>query len=215
MKQNYAKLKTAMRHYLIGRGFFRALDALEVGLRHHIGTRKDGVTPEFQHQLEQASYFRTIEPLVSREMAETIYTVIFLHDTVEDPGGVDQKPLTHEFVMTRFGADVARAVELMTNHRNGEKKSSESYYRDLTQDCVAAICKGLDRMHNVGSMVGVFSVEKQRSYLQETEQYILPMLRTGRKLYPPQEPVFHNLRSFIGHQMYLIDSALKGYEQQK
>ena len=36
--------------------------------------------------------------------------------------------------------------------------------------------KLIDRCHNVSSMAGTFSVEKLKSYIEETRHYVLPLL---------------------------------------
>ena len=59
--QNYEKIKTSIRYWMLGRGYTVAHAAMELGLEYHTGFRKDGVTPEFQHQVSQANYCRTLE----------------------------------------------------------------------------------------------------------------------------------------------------------
>ena len=76
------KLKPAVTAYLEGKGYFKALEAMRLGEKYHVGVRKDLVTKEFYHQICMAAYSRTLS--ISADIDEDVYVVIFLHDLVED-----------------------------------------------------------------------------------------------------------------------------------
>jgi (p)ppGpp synthase/HD superfamily hydrolase len=78
---SFDKLHISLRYWILGRGYNVAARAMDFAEKHHTGTRKDGVTPEFAHQVAIAHYIRTLPDLVYPE--ETLAT-IFLHDVVED-----------------------------------------------------------------------------------------------------------------------------------
>src|SRR3990170_8235289 len=82
----FQKKLLTLRNQLIGARFHHALAALEFAMKYHTGTRKDGVTPEFQHQVEIALYALTLPDLMHRE--EVIATIL-LHDVREDYGVAD------------------------------------------------------------------------------------------------------------------------------
>src|SRR3569832_2750771 len=76
------KVRITLRSFLLGRRFYRALEAFDYAEKLHTGTRKDGVTPSFHHQISIANYIMTL-PLEDDAM-ELAITLAFLHDTPED-----------------------------------------------------------------------------------------------------------------------------------
>jgi hypothetical protein len=56
-------------------------------------------------------------------------------------------------------------------------------------------------------MVGVFTIEKQRDYIQETQDYILPALKEARRRFPRQEPAYENIKHMLKSQIELLQAA--------
>lgn len=195
---DYDKLKISLRYWLIGKEYWTALKAFEFGLSKHTGVRKDGVTPEFAHQIFQMQYARTLTS--SMMYPERVLTTIALHDTIEDIPEV-----TRELVRDQFDVQTEIDVEFMTNcWENGEKKPKQVYYGEAATSPVASIGKGIDRLHNQQSMQGVFDSAKQLDYTAETRDYILPMMVEARKRFPQQEPVYHNIKIMLLTQMEFV-----------
>lgn len=188
----YEKLKISLRYFLLGAGYTRAADALEFAASYHTGMRKDGVTPEFQHQIEIAHYIRTLLP--SLMYPEDTLIAALLHDVTEDYG------VLHTIIDQRYGSLASTAVCLLD--KNG--KPYDVYFGAMAENPIASIVKGSDRMHNIQSMVGVFSAEKQLKYMQEVEQYFLPMLKNARRLYAKQEPAYENIKHVLISQLELL-----------
>lgn len=186
----------ALRYYLQGRGFFRALEAMEFAERLHNGTRKDGVTPEFYHQVSMANFARTIE--ASLASPEEVYVAIHLHDTVED------KNVSLNLIGDRFGMPVTHAVNALSKVIDGVKRSPESVYKMISENETASVVKGIDRVNNQGSMLGVFSLGKQREYIEETETFVLPMLKIARRRFPRQEPAYENIKHILVREIRLF-----------
>jgi len=63
MKQDYEKMKIALRAFLQGRKYYNALRAMDFAEKRHTGIRKDGA-PEFSHQVTQALYAITMVDLL-------------------------------------------------------------------------------------------------------------------------------------------------------
>lgn len=190
------KLKV-LRYFLLGKGWYRALKALEAGASIHTGLRKDKLTPEFQHQVEIALYITTIlDGLLYPE--DTIIAVI-LHDTPEDYP--DQ--MSHDLVRKDFGDRAGLAVFRMD--KNG--KTKEAFFRDLSTDPIASIGKGGDRMHNIKTMPGVFGIIKQVQYKQEVREDFLPMLKSARRLFPEQTSAYENIKHIFTIQLELLDAV--------
>jgi len=191
----FDKIKISLQEWLRGQTFTRALEALECGLSFHTGTRKDGHTPEFSHQLEIAHYIRTL-PL--GENLENCLIVAFLHDVVED------HYTTLDALEARFGPFIRECVDVLTKQGRWTDKARREYYRRLGTNCVSSVVKGVDRMHNVQSMQHVFTVNKQQRYLREVERWVLPMLRQAHKAYPSQEAAYENIMFVLQGQIDLI-----------
>jgi (p)ppGpp synthase/HD superfamily hydrolase len=194
----HAKLRLSLRSWLLGRGYTLALKAMDFAERHHTGQRKNG-DPEFAHQIWQCHYLRSLEP--SLLYPEETFAVTFLHDVVED------YPVTLAEIEDLFGSQVAHSTGLMSKVIEGEKKDANVYFDALSQDPIASVCKGADRIHNHKTMIGAFSSAKQIDYLGETEDDIMRMLKDARRRHPEQELVYANIKHMLIGQMELLSYA--------
>jgi len=201
----FSKLRLAMRYWLYGKEYYTAVKAMEYASRYHTGMRKDGETPEFHHQLSIASYIRTLPNLI---YPERDFAVAFLHDVVEDYN------VSLSEIERRFDKDIAYSVRLMSKKVEGYEAKTESYYESMMDDPVSSIVKGADRIHNFQTMPEVFTTEKQLKYIEECENYIIPMLREARRKFPEQEPAYENIKHVLLSQIGLIKISLK-YKEQK
>jgi len=193
---NYKKRRSAMRYYLQGRGYFIALKAMNFADAHHKGTRKDLITPAFDHQIRIAHFVRTLPDLLYQE--ETIATVL-LHDTPED------YDVGHDEIELKFGSIVSVATELVTKVHRGDKKHMPTYFDQIATDPIASIVKGADRVHNLQSMVGVFDEKKQLQYMDEVRRFFLPMLKKARRNFPEQEAAYENIKHMLVSQLELLE----------
>lgn len=194
----FEKLKLALRYFLLGKQYFTAVEALEFASQYHRGTRKDGVTPEFQHQIEIAHYVRTLPTLIHLE--ETL-AVALLHDVVED------YDVELKLIDDTFGERISTAVDLL--NKNG--KAEDYYFHHLSGNPIASIVKGADRIHNLQTMVGVFTHEKQGVYVQEVENHFLPMLKTAKRSFIQQEAAYENIKHMLVSQVELIKEIHKAH----
>lgn len=190
------KREISLRYWLLGAGYERAARAMNFGAGFHTGTRKDGVTPEFDHQISIAHYVRTIAS--SLLYPEDTLAAVFLHDVREDYD-VDDATIRRE-----FGERVADAVDALTKVYKGMKKPVDLYFSDIANDPVASVVKGGDRIHNFQSMPGVFSTAKQISYLDEGGAHFLPMIKSARRKFPAQESAYENIKHVLVSQIDLI-----------
>ena len=197
LNYDYDKLRTAMRYWLLGRDWHLALKAMELGLQHHTGERKNG-SPEFSHQIFQAQFARTLPGMMYPE--ETL-AVIFLHDIYED----HDVPIS--LIHAEFGELVGTGVDLMSDKdAQGREKPLEAYFAAMVESPVASLAKGIDRIHNFQSMVGVFDHDKQVRYMDEAREHILPMMKAARKRYTQQEPCYQITKHVLLTQMDLIQA---------
>lgn len=196
---SYSKRRIALRYWLHGRGYTLALEAMDFAEGLHTGVRKDGVTPEFDHQVSIAHHLRTLPDLVDRQ--GTLATA-FLHDVREDYGVDDA------LVRSRFGIAVADAVDAMTKEFRGVKRPEALVAARIAGCPIASVAKPGDRVHNQGSMSGVFTPAKQREYIAETRATILPMMKTACRRFPAQERAYENLKQVLISQIGLVEAGL-------
>jgi (p)ppGpp synthase/HD superfamily hydrolase len=201
----HAKLFISLRYWLLGMAqsdprYFKAVEALDYAAKFHTNKRKDGITPEFYHQLNIVHYIRTIHKMLINPL-EAIITAI-LHDTSED------YDLSYDEITRLFGERVSKSVELMTKKFRDISKPTDAYYNAMANCPIASIDKLADRMHNLQSMVNVFTIQKIKDYLIETETYVLPMLKKAKRNFPEQELAYENAKLIIVSQIELINATL-------
>lgn len=205
----YQRLFISMRYWLLGVaesnvGYLHTLTALQFAQNIHTGFRKDNVTPEFQHQIEIAHFIRTLNHHLI-DPANTLAT-IFLHDTLEDYA--QSHNISVESLTKKFNKTIADAVLLMSKIRDGQKINNKDYYDAMALCPIASVAKGADRINNLMTMHPVFSYNKQREYIQETREFVLPMLKEARRNFPQQEGVYENIKLFINNTINLSEHRL-------
>ena len=197
-KLAFERKRTALKGYCLGRDYVDVLRAITFAEEYHVGVRKDGVTPEFQHQIEIALHATTLKGLSNADES-ILLQMIMLHDVVEDYN------VSLMEIEQRFGPVVAKGVEALSKVINGRKKDMVSYMRDLAMNPLAALAKGCDRVHNVQSMRGVFNYEKQKKYALEVREHFFPMLRRVRDLAPQYRQAINNIKSMLENQVQWVE----------
>ena len=203
---NFEKLLISARYWLLGMAehdsrYYKVLEAMEYGRERHNGTRNGG-QPEFIHQLGIFHHLRTLHRHIKSPV--TVYTLVFLHDVVEDKN----VPLLE--IEQIWGVEVARKLDLLSKEVLGVKKTSYSL-DPVFEDEDASVVKGGDRVNNVTSMVGVFKRARLERYVKETADEFFPRLKAARRKFPHQEPVYEALKLELVNQLTLINHILDGY----
>lgn len=205
---SFEKLKLSLRAKLTGLAmcepkYYQCIKALEFGEQVHTKLRKDKVTPEYYHQLNMLAFALThhnslLDP-------DLVYTTILLHDAYEDyPKFIDR--LKHEFPDEMVYIE---RISKITYHKYFDgryvaiEKSKTAYMNEMANCHVTSVGKGIDRIHNLSTMKGVFGLEKQISYYTEGRELFLPMLKTARRKFLRQEMVYEALKSTMN---LLIDN---------
>lgn len=209
MNNRHSKLLIALQNYLCGAKYYDALKAFDFAKKIHIGTRKDGITPEFQHQLEIALFITTLRDLDDEE--GTIIGAL-LHDVLEDYPFV-----TTQQLIDLIGTDRIQPIILVSKYINGQQtyKFEQEYFHRISQDPIASIIKGSDRIHNLRTMHDAFTLVKQEQYVYETQTFFLPMLKVACGQFPTQYLAYMNIRTMIKTQLELIQAALKAHNIEK
>jgi (p)ppGpp synthase/HD superfamily hydrolase len=177
-----------MRAYLAGGENFLAAKALQFAKNLMTGLRKDGETPAFHHPLSVARYLRAHRR--SLIYGEETIAAAFLHDILEDFGDT----VTREQLRDLFGERVATAVWALSKKSNGTSKTPDTYFMGIASNEIASVVKAVDRLHNLHTMEGVFSVEKQLDYIKEARDRFIPMLIEAGDRFPEQFDVYENLK---------------------
>lgn len=202
MATTFEKLYISLRYYLISaakfdKSYVPALNMLEFAKDVHVGTRKDGSTPEFQHQLEIAHFIRTLSENLRNPAL--VIGLCLGHDILEDYS--DKAPfVTYEQVVDISGQEMADEIMIISKEYKGIKLSTEEYYRNLANTPHGSVAKGGDRIHNQGSMANVFTSQKQLGYVDETENFVLPMLKIARRKFFDQEAAYENIKFVLKSQ---------------
>lgn len=204
----FKKREIALRYWLLGREYHRAIKAMAFNQALFTGTRKDGFTPAFDHHISQAQYLRTLPTLL---FPEETFCTIFFHDTPED------KDISPDEIFNLYSANpvfakrVSDAAWRMTKKYRGVKRPEQELFDEMAKCPIASIAKGCDRIHNIQSMVGVFTIAKQTTYMQEVEDLFLPMLKKAEQNFPEQEAAYKNIRTVLKNQLSMI-RATRGIE---
>lgn len=199
----YDKLRIAMRNRLLGAAavdgrYQVALDAFQEAETMFEGkVRKDGKTPVLMHPLGIMGHaFNHLKYL--RHPAESLATAMN-HDGMEDAG------LTIVHSTVRFGPLVTHATKRLSKEVEGMSVHSLENYFEAMLDCpIATVIKGFDRINNQDSMIGVLTPEKQVEQVDETERYVLPMIKKARRIYSDQDAIYENIKLFLVSQVNMV-----------
>ena len=133
-------------------------------------------------------------------------TVILLHDICED---CDVSPEELPFSET-----VKTAVNLLTKKEPGalsKEEYTKQYFGAIGENKIASIVKSIDRCNNVSTMATTFDKQKLSDYINETEQYVLPLLTKIKH----ETPEYNNAVFLIKYQMVSVLESLKAMLMEK
>ena len=212
----FEREKTALKYYLIGKNFSKAIKALgyveriEFRLKEEERFRKDRVTPSLHHQLRIALSVTQLCDL-PLELEESAIVAALLHDIMED------HMISSEELSAVFDEKISDIIWKLTKKFAGTHKSKEEYVRDLGLCVIASLVKGLDRLDNLCNMIGVFDLDKMDQYTDEAEKVFLPMLKTSSKLYPELMRTFTGISQQMKRQIKITKQYISMYRdfQQK
>jgi (p)ppGpp synthase/HD superfamily hydrolase len=225
---NYEKQKIAIEYTLRGlasadKKYIPVLRAFEIAKKYHSGIRKDGITPEFKHQLNIAgSIINYIDLLIDPAQ---VLIAAFTHDLVEDYSKGSKawdkeaerlKNLPYynmEDLRNEFGETAAIANNCLSKVINGFKKTYEQYFTEMALNFIALIVKAEDRLDNLASMYHVFTLEKQREYAEEVFKYFIPALKEGEKNFPNQAHVYQMLKMRLKQKAISVLETVDTFEK--
>ena len=131
---------------------------------------------------------------------DSTLAAILLHDVVEDTQTtLEELPVSDE---------ARQIVDLVTFRMIDGKTKEESkqiYYDRIKDNKNACIVKVIDRCNNVSTMAGCFKREKLIEYIDETEKYIIPLLRIIKDEYSE----YSNAAFVVKYQIISLIESIK------
>lgn len=201
----YKKVSIVLESYLKAKGYHNALLAFHEAKRIHSkkpdGTpalRDDG-TPAFQHQIEICLFIMTLKEV---EFEEDTFVAALLHDIREDYN------MEHDYIKRKYGTVAADAVEKLTKEFKGHKKDTQEYFDTIALCPIASIVKLADRIHNVSSMVGTFTIKRQEKYVKEIKDYFFPLIKKCLQNFPKQHMSYYCMSTNLKTMCRTVEAVL-------
>ncbi len=183
------RMYTRVKSFAAAKGWADVLAALPYARKMHGSqNRKDGL-PYIVHPLVMACH-----AIALGVHDDTVIAALLLHDVPEDCGAdVDDLPVSDE----------TRGIVLALTHM--KSVPNEAYYGPIQARPKAALCKIFDRCHNVSTMSGVFSIEKTRSYIEEADDFVMPLFPVVKEAFPQWSDAIFVLK----YHVMSVDNSLR------
>ena len=196
---NHEKMFTYIRGFASGAKLENTEAALIFAREKHLGQKRKSGEPYITHPLTMACYAMSLGI-----RNDEVLSACLLHDVVEDCDvTLDLLPVSN---------NIKRSVYLLTFVKEGDEKTAKSiYYTKILSDRTATIVKLIDRYHNVSTMGGVFTKEKIFEYIEETKEFVLPMLEKATLKYPNDSNLFFILKYNIVSMINSLEAAIDAY----
>lgn len=188
-----------VRMYAQAKKMTETQKAIRIMLKYHDGAvRKSNngeTVPYVIHPLMMACHAFALG-IDSDELIATI----LLHDVVEDCD------ITADVL--DVSEEIRNAVSLLSYEKKEGKSKEESnaiYYDSIKTNRIASIVKLLDRCNNVSTMATGFKPSKMVEYIEETENYVLPLLEDVKHEYDE----YYDATFLLKYQLLSVMETLK------
>jgi len=161
----------------------------------HKGQKRDDGADYFDHPIRVCRYL-----LNHGIRSDVILAASLLHDVIEDTS------ITKEELTEIFGEEVAHIVSLLSKKKN---IPAEAYYKDITTDIRAIIIKAADRACNIGDMIDCYSVERLEKYINDTKEYVLPIMKNARRIYLEHSDLLVAFRDHIKDVLKVVKKVIE------
>jgi GTP pyrophosphokinase len=180
--------------------YWQMLRAIAIAVKYHQGQYRKAGGDYVEHPMKVDS------ELVALGVDDEItLSAGLLHDVLEDCA-VTRSELIMEY---NFDKEVLDVVDLLTK---GIPLTTEMYYKNMEKDIRAILIKVSDRCHNISTMTGAFSLKKQKEYIEETENYVLPLCKYGIRFYPEHSDKIVVMRNHIESVIVGIKASIAAQE---
>lgn len=132
--------------------------------------------------------------------SDNLIATCLLHDVVEDCG-VEAEELD-------VNDEIREAVVLLTFRKPegvSRKEAKAEYYRKISGNKIASIVKILDRCNNISTMATGFTKEKMASYIEETEEFVFPLMEKVKHEYDD----YYNVSFLLKYQICSLMETIK------
>lgn len=205
---SYIKSYMFIKGYALAKNLEQTLIALAFARRLHNGQyRKDGL-PYIIHPLKVCS------TLINYGIDDdVVLAASLLHDVVEDC--IDKMPLQGKELVTEHGLnpEVLSIVNLLSKRHGLSQEELEIYFKRIRDNPKALLIKLSDRLHNSGTLYA-FSLSKMRKYVDETNNFILPIASYGKLYYPQYANALGILKTNINSLNHSMEVMLDKFEEQ-
>lgn len=168
-------------------------------LKLHKDEKRDDGSDYSSHPLDTCRILLNFGIRNDRTLAGAI-----LHDAKES------NQITEEELEIEYDAELAEIVDNQTK-RKGEPL--EKYYARVASKVESVLGKGADRLSNLGTAVGVYSIPRLSRYSKETKKYILPMIEEARHTSLEYCDALVALRDGIERILKVIDAFIEKAEE--
>jgi hypothetical protein len=134
----------------------------------HAGQRRKSGEPYITHPVNVARLL-----IIDGVRDDVVLASALLHDVLEDCR--DASP--DNLLTLGIHPEVISTVQVLTKQPG---QDARQYYAQVGRCPQATLVKLADRCHNLATMAGVFTVDKIREYVSETEKYVLPLCHNDR-----------------------------------
>ena len=192
---------TRMRAFALAETMHETYRALQYMKEKHMGQfRKQG-----RHVRELVQYINHPLMMACQVHAfgirdDCLLAAVLLHDVVEDTDTtVGELPFSDEV------KEIVGLVSFSVPDGKTKEEAKKDYYAAIRGNGKACVVKIIDRCNNVSTMAGVFSRKKMMEYIEETEEYVLPLANVLKHNYPE----YSNLAFLTKYQIISILEAVK------
>lgn len=190
-------MEKQVRDYAGAKNMSETLKALEIMKEKHAGQVRKGKdkVPYIVHPLLLACHAFALEI-----DSDNLIATCLLHDVVEDCG-VEAEELD-------VNEEIREAVVLLTFKKPegvSRKEAKAEYYRKISENKIASIVKILDRCNNISTMATGFTKEKMVSYIEETEEFVFPLMEKVKHEYED----YYNASFLLKYQICSLMETIK------
>ncbi len=204
------KMYTYVKGFLTGAGMHESVRALlYMREAHATHIRDDGQRYE-THPLSMVCYALSLRALATNAKGEpliddaTIATYL-LHDVPEELGiKVESMPFSDKVLIGVKYMTVAERFLIETKYEQKRRYSNE-----LLENWRSILCKCGDMQHNLSTMIPVFSDDKIRKNIVETDLLRMPVIREAKLKYSDLTPLLWIYRENIRNVLYNLASVYK------
>lgn len=194
---NIDNMYNQVKHYANALDFGQTLKALPLMEKYHKGQIRKGKdkVPYIVHPLLVACH-----ALALGLKDDDLLAAALLHDVVEDCDVSAEELDVNE--------EIREIVRLVTFEQRCDESKHDAkvrYYKAIRENKRAIMVKILDRCNNVSHMAAAFTKQKMADYIDETEEFILPLIDLVKREYPE----YYNAVFLLKYQMISVMESLK------